>query len=138
MIGKLTIAQGHEISRNYVRNPARQATAAGVSFWPTALLGSDHHDLDESVRIGKLGLDARACRQVVLVDPLGPHLIHCLAIADVGDPNVALKNFGLARPALRKKSINLAEDLPGLTLNVFAQVLGDNPRQVDGLTVLYR
>jgi hypothetical protein len=51
---------------------------------------------------------------------------------------VALKDFGLAGAALRKKSINLAEDLSRLALNVFAQVLGDNPRQVDGLTVLYR
>jgi hypothetical protein len=51
---------------------------------------------------------------------------------------VALQDLGLAGAALRKKAIDLAEDLPGLPLDVFTQVFGDNPRQVDGLTVLYR
>ena len=75
--GVLTNANGRRL-RCRRRRPLRQILDARRLFRGRDL------DLDQHARIGELGLDAGARRQVLAAVPVRPGLVHGLAVADVG------------------------------------------------------
>src|SRR5262245_46877038 len=108
---------------------------ASLDAWVASGPGDDR-DLDQVVRGREPGLDGGPGRRVGLVEPRIPGGVHAVVVADVRDPHVRPHDLRLVATEVRQGLVDLPQDLPRLTLGVELRVVGDGPRDVDGVPVL--
>jgi len=108
----------------------RTSVDAPARSFNGALLRRDHRDLDQHVGGRKLGLDTGARPAVVRIDPGKPGLVHLIARADVGEPDLRGTILDLWLPA----SASSASILPRISSSAPDRgrtLVGDGAGDVD-------
>ena len=95
----------------------------------------DDADLDQILGVREPGLDARPRRRLPRHDPLVPHRIYVVEVADVGQPDGGHQQLRLVAATVRQQLVYLVKDLAGLRRGVRDRVIGDDAGGIDSVAV---
>src|SRR5690606_11809395 len=93
---------------------------------------SHQHNLDLIRRISQTAFNRSACWRLALIDPGIPGTIHTNAILDIRQEHLCRQNASLVTTQLSQQTINNAQHILGLTLNIQRQrlIAGNLTREI--------